>query len=107
MFSLLSRLPDRLSWGWLHKLPIKRMAAVNDENAYCASALLERTEQRMQKRRRFKQTKSLEVRLAEEAVRLREQAQLLPRGRLRDEVEKKAIQIEAACEVTELLRSPG
>jgi len=63
-------------------------------------------EQRMQKRRRFKQTKPLKVRLAEEAVRLREQAQLLPRGRLRDQIEKKAIQIEAAYEVTELLRSP-
>ena len=63
-------------------------------------------EQRMQKRRRFKQTKPLKVRLAEEAVRLREQAQLLPRGRLRDQIEKKAIQIEGAYEVTELLRSP-
>jgi hypothetical protein len=61
----------------------------------------------MRKRRHFKQTKPLEVRLAEEAARLREQAQLLPRGRLRDQVEKKAIQIEAAYEVTELLRSPG
>ena len=47
-------------------------------------------EQRMQKRRRFKQAKSLEVRLAEEAVRLREQAQLLPRGRLRDQIEKES-----------------
>jgi hypothetical protein len=64
-------------------------------------------EQRMQKRRRFKQTKPLAVRLAEEAVRLREQAQVLPRGSLRDQVEKKAIQIEAAYEVTELLRPPG
>ena len=61
----------------------------------------------MQKRRRFKQIKPLEVRLAEEAVRLRQQAQLLPRGRLRDQVERKAIQIEAAHQVTELLRSPG
>ena len=58
------------------------------------------------KRRRFKQTKPLEVRLAEESMRLREQARLLPRGRLRNEVERKAIQIEATCEVTELLRSP-
>jgi hypothetical protein len=66
-----------------------------------------RMEQRMQKRRRFKQTKPLAVRLAEEAVRLREQAQVLPRGSLRDQVEKKAIQIEAAYEVTELLRPPG
>ena len=60
----------------------------------------------MNKRRRFKQTKTLEVRLAEEARRLREQAQLLPRGRRRDAVERKAVQVEAACEVTELLRLP-
>ena len=59
------------------------------------------------KRRRVKQTQSLEVRLAAEVTRLREQAQLLPRGRLRDQVEKKAIQVEAAYELAELLRSPG
>ena len=47
------------------------------------------------------------MRLAEEAARLRQEALLLPRGRLRDHVEKKAIQIEAAYEVTELLRSTG
>jgi hypothetical protein len=64
-------------------------------------------EQRMRKRRRVIQTKSLEARLAEEAAHLRQEAQLLPRGRLRDQVEKKAIQLEAAYEVTELLRSPG
>jgi len=58
------------------------------------------------KRRRFKQTETLEVRLAKEATRLREQARSLPGGRLRDEVERKAIQIEAAYEVTELLRTP-
>jgi len=43
------------------------------------------------KRRRFKQTQPLEVRLAEEAKRLREKARSLPSGRLRDEVEKKAL----------------
>jgi hypothetical protein len=37
------------------------------------------------KRRRFKQTQPLEVRLAEEAKRLREKARSLPSGRLRDE----------------------
>jgi hypothetical protein len=58
------------------------------------------------RRRRFKQDQPLEVRLAEEAARLRQEAQLLPRGRLRD-IEKKVIQIEAAYEVTELLRLPG
>jgi hypothetical protein len=59
------------------------------------------------KRRRVKQTQPLEVRLAEEVTRLREQAQLLPRGRLHDQVEKKAIRVEAAHELAELLRSPG
>jgi hypothetical protein len=59
------------------------------------------------KRRRFKQTQPLEVRLAEEAKRLREKARRLPSGHLRDEVEKKAIQVEAACEVSELLRLPA
>lgn len=59
------------------------------------------------KRRRVKQTQTLEVRLAEEAARLCEQMTLLPRGRLRDEVERKVIQLEAAFEVTEMLRPPG
>ena len=61
----------------------------------------------MQKRRRFKQTQSLEERLAEEATRLREQASSLPRGRLRAVVERKAIQMEAAFEVSEMLRLPS
>jgi hypothetical protein len=60
----------------------------------------------MQKRRRFKQTLSLEARLADEVKRLREQAAMLPRGRLRDEVERKAVQVEAAYEVAELLQAP-
>jgi hypothetical protein len=59
------------------------------------------------KRRRFKQSRSLEERLALEATRLREHARSLPDGRLRDAVEKKAIQFEAAFEVTEVLRSPS
>jgi hypothetical protein len=61
----------------------------------------------MQKRRRFKQTQPLEVRLAAEAKRLREQLQTLPHGSRRDAVERKAIQAEAAYELSELLRSPG
>lgn len=58
-------------------------------------------------RRRFKQTKPLEVLLADEAKRLRKQARMLARGRLRNEVEKKATHVDAACEVIELLRPPG
>ena len=59
------------------------------------------------RRRRVKQSQPLEVRLAGEVERLRELARSLPRGRLRDRVEQKALQFEAAYEVTELLRSPG
>lgn len=59
------------------------------------------------KRRRFKQTLSLEERLAEEAKRLREQAELLPPGTLRDAVERKARQAETGSHVSEWLRSPG
>jgi hypothetical protein len=59
------------------------------------------------KRRRFKQTQSLEMRLANEAVRLRAKANGLPNGILRDEVERRAIQLEAACELSELLHPPG
>nr|WP_082649980.1 hypothetical protein [Bradyrhizobium lablabi] len=61
----------------------------------------------MQQRRRFKQTQSLEERLADEAKRLREQAELLPPGPLRDAVERKARQAETDSHVSEWLRSPG
>jgi len=58
-------------------------------------------------RRRFKQTQSLEVRLAEEANRLREEAKLLPPGAQRNEVIRKARQAETASHMNEWLTSPG
>jgi hypothetical protein len=58
----------------------------------------------IKRRRRVKQTQPLEVRLAEEAARLHERAKMLPAGRLRDAVEKRAAQFEGAFEVTEMLR---
>jgi hypothetical protein len=61
----------------------------------------------MLKRRRFKQTKSLEERLAEEAKRLREQATLLPPGPLREEVMRKARQCETGSHMSEWMQSPG
>ena len=61
----------------------------------------------MQKQRRFKQIQSLEHRLAEEAKRLREQAELLPYGGQRDAVEKKARQAETGSHISDWLRSPG
>lgn len=58
-------------------------------------------------RRRFKQTVSLEVRLAEEAKRLREVAKLLPPGALREELIRKARRAETASHMNEWLTSLG
>jgi hypothetical protein len=61
----------------------------------------------MQHRRRFKQTRSLEIRLAEVAKRLREEAKLLPPGVQREELIRKARQAETGSHMTEWLTSPG
>ncbi|WFU73818.1 hypothetical protein [Bradyrhizobium sp. CB2312] len=61
----------------------------------------------MQKRRRFKQQVSLEERLAEEARRLREEAELLPHGPVRDEALRRARQAETGSHMSEWLGSPG
>jgi hypothetical protein len=60
----------------------------------------------MQHRPRFKRTQSFEERLADEATRLREEAKLLPPGAVRDEVVRKARQIEAASHLNEWLAVP-
>jgi hypothetical protein len=59
------------------------------------------------KRRRDKQTQSLETRLAEEAKRLRAEAKLLPPGALRDELIRRARHAETGSHMTEWLTSPG
>jgi hypothetical protein len=58
-------------------------------------------------RRRFKQTRSLEERLSEEAKRLRAEAKLLPPGAARDEMIRRARQAEMASHLNEWLTSPG
>jgi hypothetical protein len=58
-------------------------------------------------RRRFKQTQSLEERLAEEAKRLREEAKLLSLGMVRDTLLRKARQCETGSRMSEWLSSPG
>ena len=58
-------------------------------------------------RRRFKQTRSLEERLSEEAKRLREEARLLPPSAERDEMIRKARQAEIASHMNDWLTSPG
>lgn len=61
----------------------------------------------MRMRHRFKQVETLEARLAAEAERLREQANLLPPGAVRDEILRKARQAETGSQMSEWLRSPG
>jgi len=58
-------------------------------------------------RRRFKQTQSLEERLAEEAKRLRSQTKLPPPGALREDTIRKARQAETGSHMIEWLTSPG
>ena len=62
---------------------------------------------KMQRRRRFKQTSSLEARLADEAKRLREEAKSLPPGAERDDLIRKARQAETASRMNEWLSSSG
>jgi AmiR/NasT family two-component response regulator len=61
----------------------------------------------MQKRRRFKQTQSLEDRLAQDTAQLREQAKALPPGRARELIMAKITQNEAASHLCEMLRAPS
>jgi len=59
------------------------------------------------RRRHFKQAQSLEIRLAEESKRLREEAKLLPPGAVREELLRRARQAEIGSHMSEWLRSPG
>lgn len=58
-------------------------------------------------RRRFKQTTSLEQRLAEEAKRLREQAKKLPPGPIRERLLSKAREDEMVAQMAGWITSPG
>ncbi|MGN8547675.1 hypothetical protein ACQPTN_24035 [Bradyrhizobium sp. 13971] len=59
------------------------------------------------KRRRFKQTQSLEERLSNEAKSLREQANALPASAEKEALLKKARQADAAAHMSDWLGSPG
>jgi hypothetical protein len=61
----------------------------------------------MLKRRRFKQTKTLHERLADEAARLREEARALAPGRRRELLLRRARQDEMAMQIEAWLHSPG
>ncbi|MDN4988051.1 hypothetical protein QY049_33315 [Bradyrhizobium sp. WYCCWR 13022] len=61
----------------------------------------------MQRRRRFKQTVSLEARLSQAAECLRAKAKSLPPGPRREDALRKARQAETGARMSEWLRSPG
>jgi len=61
----------------------------------------------MQKRRRFKQTTTLDERLAAEAARLREEGRTLAPGRRREMLLRQARQDETAMHIAAWLQSPG
>ena len=61
----------------------------------------------MTKRRRFKQTVTLEERLGQEAQRLRDEAKRLPHGPEREILLRKARQAETGSHISDWLRSPG
>ncbi len=58
-------------------------------------------------RRRVKQEASLEERLAGQARRLRDEAEMLPPGGERDGLIRRARQTEIAWHINEWLNSPG
>lgn len=58
-------------------------------------------------RRRTKHVVKLETRLATEAKRLREEAEALKPGAVRDEMIRKARQCETGSHMSDWLRSPG
>jgi hypothetical protein len=59
------------------------------------------------RRRRFKQTTSLEERLSREVQALRQQAGLVPEGFARDALLRRASENEATLHLTRWLNSPG
>ena len=61
----------------------------------------------MSERRRTRQTEQLEERLADEAKRLREEAQSTPPGIDRERLIRRARQAETGSNMSGWLRSPG
>jgi hypothetical protein len=80
------------------------MAAIGDENACCAHAILSRNGAQ---RRRFKNVFSFSDDLTQEAERLRAEAEKLVTGIERHELERKARQAETAAHIDAWVRSKG
>ena len=81
------------------------MAFIGDEITSRAPVNLEWMEQRMPKRRSFKQSTSLKERLAKEATQLRKEAQGTPPGFERELLVRKARRAETASRMIEWLTS--
>ena len=81
-------------------------AAIGDENAGRAPAILAEWSSDMQ-RRRFKQVMTFPDDLTQEAERLRVEAEKLPPGTERHDLERKARQAVNAAHIDEWLESPG
>jgi hypothetical protein len=64
-------------------------------------------EYRMQKRRRIKHEKSFKQRLAEEAQRFREAAEVIPPGMARELLMKRVRMAEAAAHMNQWLKLPS
>jgi len=64
-------------------------------------------EHRMKKRRRIKHVKSFEQRLAEEAKRFKEAAEILPPGMARELLMKRVRMAEAAAHMNQWLKPPS
>lgn len=58
-------------------------------------------------RRRFKHILTFPERLSQEAHRLREQAEVMPLGKEREELLRKAREADTASHINEWLASPG
>ncbi|MCG2668743.1 hypothetical protein ACFPFP_17470 [Bradyrhizobium sp. GCM10023182] len=61
----------------------------------------------MTERRHVKQTRSLEVRMAEQAIKLKEQAAQLPAGKARDDLLRRARIAETGSHINDWIKSPG
>ena len=60
-----------------------------------------------EQRRRVKQTRSLEVRMAEQAAKLKEQAGQLPAGAERERLLRRARIAETGAHLSDWIQSPG
>ena len=81
------------------------VASIGDEIASCAPAFLKQGSSAM--RRRFKQSEPLEIRLADEAAKLRKEAQGTPPGIEREKLLRRARLAETASHMSEWLASTG